>query len=47
MQTFADVLEFKHVINIERLVGSARGVRTPCLYYELKHLLQVISARMC
>ena len=38
MQQPPETMAFKQVASIERLVNSARGVRTPCLYYELKHL---------
>ena len=38
MQETAGTTAFQQVISIERLVDSARGVKTPCLYYELKHM---------
>lgn len=38
MQQPAETMAFQEVISIERLVSSATGVRTPCLYYELKYM---------
>lgn len=37
MQKPLEQSTYAQVISVERLVASARGTRTPCLYYELKH----------
>ena len=38
MQQAPETMAFKQLNSIERLVNSAGGTRTPCLYYELKHM---------
>lgn len=37
MQPENHILSYRHVISMERLVQEVRGMRTPDLYYELKH----------
>ena len=37
MQQDPEIAAFKHVISMERLVDSTRGLRTPCMYYEVKY----------
>ncbi len=38
MPDTSEFATYKHLICIERLVESARGVRSPCLYTEMKYM---------
>lgn len=38
MQQDPEIAAFKRVISMERLVDSTQGLRTPCMYYEIKYM---------